>query len=196
MPGCEAVVVDTVTALLAALAALEELVHDPVPGWRGRPSRCPGWTVDEVVNHSLAVTSKFTAFATGATDAPTTPVGDLVGDDPYAAVGAAHAAARLAWVGVDRTRMCRLPFGTFTAEVAAGINAVDVLAHGWDIGPVGDRRYRCGDEVWRCGLASARLLIGPHRDDDHYGPEVVAGPEADDEVRFLAYLGRVATDNG
>ena len=83
-----------------------------------------------------------------------------------------------------------MSFGDFDAETAAGINLVDVLAHGWDISPLQDRRFDCANELWRVGLAAARALIGPHRDLRHYGPEVVAGPDATSQERFLAYLGR------
>jgi hypothetical protein len=33
-------------------------------------SPCPGWTVREVMGHSIGVTLKFTGFAAGLTDAP------------------------------------------------------------------------------------------------------------------------------
>lgn len=44
-------------------------------------SRCEGWTVRQALSHSIGVTHKFTDFASGATDAPHTPPGDLVGPD-------------------------------------------------------------------------------------------------------------------
>jgi hypothetical protein len=44
-------------------------------------SPCPGWTVRDVMNHSIGVTMKFTHFAAGATDAPHAPPDDLIGRD-------------------------------------------------------------------------------------------------------------------
>jgi len=154
------------------------------------PSKCPGWTRCDVLSHSIAVTLRFAQFASGETHTPELPRGDLVGSDPAGALSAVVAAARRAWGSTDRSRVCHLSFGSFDAETAAGINLVDVLAHGWDISPLHDRRFNCEDELWRIGLVSARALIGSHRDLRHYGPEVVAEPDATSQERFLAYLGR------
>jgi hypothetical protein len=93
-------------------------------------------------------------------------------------------------MSVDRSRVCTLSFGTFDAEMTAGINLVDVLAHGCDMSPIQDRWFDGGEELWMAGLVAARSLIGPHRDLRHYGPEVVTGPHATSQERFLAFLGR------
>src|SRR6185437_14064373 len=42
---------------------------------------CPGWSVRDVMNHSIGVTMKFADFAAGGSDHPRTPPGDLVGRD-------------------------------------------------------------------------------------------------------------------
>ncbi len=88
------------------------------------------------------------------------------------------------------SRECHLPYGTFPAAVAAGINLVDVLAHGWDVGSFGDVVFRCPDEVWSVGLELAQALLGAGRDPRHYGVEVAVSVDAPPERRFLGYLGR------
>jgi hypothetical protein len=85
------------------------------------------------MNHSIGVTMKFAGFAAGGSDHPRTPPGDLVGRDHRVALRSATAAARSAWASADMARPCHLPFGTFPAGLAAGINLFDVLAHTWDI---------------------------------------------------------------
>jgi len=52
------------------------------------PYMCAGWTVGDVLSHSLGVTTKFAAFASGATDYLRSPGGDLLGGDHRAALSA------------------------------------------------------------------------------------------------------------
>src|ERR1700733_2199269 len=54
--------------------------------------------------------------------------------------------------GADLRRSCHLPFGTFTAEQAAGINLFDLLAHGWDISQATGASLVCPDTAWETGL--------------------------------------------
>lgn len=96
-------------------------------------SPCLGWTVRDVLNHSLGVTAKLTEFASGLTDVPHAPPGDLLGADPALAVRTAAQRGRRAWTHADMTRRCHLPFGTFSAEATIGLNLFDVLAHTWDV---------------------------------------------------------------
>ncbi len=155
-----------------------------------RASRCPGWSVAEVMNHSIGVTLKFADFATGATDRPRAPTGDLIGGRLDRALRTTADTARSAWAEADRSRCCRLPFGSFPADLAAGINLVDVLGHGWDVGYLGGSEFTCPEEVWTLGLEMARAYLGPARDPRHFGPELDAGASASSRKRFLAYLGR------
>ncbi len=187
---CEAVSVEVVEALLAALEAQWALGTRVSVADLSRPSRCPGWSVFDVINHSIGVTLKYTEFASAATDRPQSPIGDLIGSRPGQALRAAADSARTAWSAADLSRECHLPFGTFPAEVAAGVNLVDVLAHGWDLGAVGDVVFHCPDAVWSTGLEMARSFMGPVRDPRHYGPEVTVPDAAPFEQRFLGYLGR------
>ena len=187
---CEAVSVEVVEALLTALEAQWVLGTQASVADLSRPSRCPGWSVFDVMNHSIGVTRKFTEFASAATDRPRSPDGDLIGSRPGPALRQAADAARMAWSAADMSRQCRLPFGTFPAEMAAGINLVDVLAHGWDLGAFGDAAFDCRDEVWSTGLEMARSFVGPAREPRHYGIEVMVPDAAPPEQRFLGCLGR------
>jgi uncharacterized protein (TIGR03086 family) len=188
--GCLADSVDAIQALLESLKSQVVLVGSATRSDLSRPSKCPGWTCCDVLSHSMAVTLRFARFASGDTDRPELQQGDLVGRDPVGSLGAAVTAAQRAWTLTDRARVCHLSFGDFDAETAAGINLVDVLAHGWDISPLQGRWLECNDEHWQLGLVAARALIGSDRDLRHYGPELVVGPGSTTQERFLAYLGR------
>jgi uncharacterized protein (TIGR03086 family) len=104
------------------------------------------------MNHSIGVTMKFADFAAGGSDHPRTPPGDLVGRDHLLALRSAAGAARAAWASADMARPCHLPFGTFPASLAAGINLFDVLAHTWDIAAATGVVLECPDELWQAGL--------------------------------------------
>jgi uncharacterized protein (TIGR03086 family) len=156
--------VDGVEALLTALEAQWTLATRATASDLRRASRCPGWSVSEVMNHSVGVTLKFAEFASGVTDHPRTPDGHLIGAGLDATLRTTVDTARAAWSTVDRNRLCYLPFGTFPADVAAGINLVDVLAHGWDVGPIGGSEFTCPEEVWALGLEMARRYRGPEPD--------------------------------
>jgi uncharacterized protein (TIGR03086 family) len=153
-------------------------------------SPCPGWSVREVVNHSIGVTLKFAGFAAGDTDHPRSPVGDLVGPNHGLALRTAAEAARAAWASADMARDCHLPFGVFPADLAAGINLFDVLAHTWDIATATGVTWQCGDDLWSAGLRAARTVIGSSRDLRHYAAEIPVNAAASARQQFLAYLGR------
>jgi uncharacterized protein (TIGR03086 family) len=146
--------------------------------------------VREVMNHSIGVTLKFVSFAVGDTDHPRSPAGDLIGRDHGLALQTAAEAARSAWAAADMARNCHLPFGTFPADLAAGINLFDVLAHTWDIATATGVPLRSGDDLWTAGLHAARTVIGPSRDLRHYAAEIPVSAAASPQQRFLAYLGR------
>jgi uncharacterized protein (TIGR03086 family) len=153
-------------------------------------SSCPGWTVREVINHSIGVTLKFADFAAGTTESPHSPPGDLVGRDHRQALRATARAAERAWTSADMSRPCHLSFGTFSADAVLGINLVDVLAHTWDIAVAAGVSLVCDDSLWTAGLDAAELAIGPDRDDRQYGPEIPVGASSTARQRFLGFVGR------
>ena len=153
-------------------------------------SPCPGWSVRDVMNHSIGVTLKFAGFAAGGGDHPRSPPGDLVGHDHRRALRSAAAAAQQAWAAADMARPCHLPFGTYPASVAAGINLFDVLAHTWDTATAAGVTLECADELWIAGLEAARTVIGPDRDPRHYEAALPVPAAAAARQRFLAFTGR------
>jgi len=182
--------VDSIEALLKSLEVQVVLIGSATRSDLAGESRCPGWTRCDVLEHSIAVTLRFARFASGETDRPVLPAGDLLGADPAASLHAVVATARPSWTATDRSRVCQLSFGDFDALTAAGINLVDILAHGWDISPLRNRWFDCEDDLWQVGLAAARALLGADRDLRHYAPEVPVGADASTQERFLALLGR------
>ena len=179
-----------VRALIHALELQIEVVHQVGREQLQLASPCEGWTVHQVLNHSIGVTLKFADFASGATDAPHAPPGDLVRLDHRGAVRDAVIQARTAWISADMSRTCRLGFGTFPAKLAAGINLFDVLAHTWDIAATVGVQLNEDNDIWLVGLHAARQLIGPERDPLHYAAAIPITDAAPPMGRFLAFLGR------
>ena len=156
----------------------------------GLDSRCPGWQVRDVLNHSIAVTLKFAAFARGDTDTPRTPKWDHLGTDHRAALRNTATTAQDAWLDTDLDRLCHLPFGSYPASIAAGINLFDVLAHCWDVAGPTRSVVAIPDHLWEAGLTAAHAVIGPGRDLDHYGTPLEVAAAALPAEKFLAFLGR------
>jgi uncharacterized protein (TIGR03086 family) len=154
---------------------------------------CEGWSIRDVMNHSVGVTLKFARSAPGTTARPTTPPGDVIGSDHAGAFHRCLDAARSAWGDANRTRVCELPFGRFPADLAAGINLFDVLAHTWDMAGPAEVPFETSAPVWAVGLEAAHAVIGPRRDPVHYREEITVGPGASTKERFLAFLGRAST---
>lgn len=177
-------------ALLAALDVQARTGQQIGPGQLSLSTPCPLWPVREVINHSIGVTLKFADFAAGGSDHPRAPSGDLVGRDHGLALRSAADTARSSWASADMTRRCYLPFGTFPASLAAGINLFDVLAHTWDIATAAGLPLRCAEGLWSAGLQAARLVIGPVRDPRQYAAEIPVGAAASPRQRFLAFVGR------
>lgn len=182
----------TVHALGAALEAWHSLLDQVSAVELTLATPNPGWDVAHVINHSIAVTSKFTTFAVGTTDQPRTPDHDLIGNDHRFAFGKTAERALAAWRAADPRRCCHLPFGTFTADLAAGINLFDLQAHGWDIHQATGATFACPHTTWETGLDAARRVIGQQRDPHHFAPALPAQPSASTQIRLLRYLGRDA----
>ncbi|MBA2632993.1 MAG: maleylpyruvate isomerase N-terminal domain-containing protein, partial [Chloroflexi bacterium] len=153
------------------------------------PSPCAGWSIREVMNHSIGVTHKRADFAAGRTDQPHPPAGISLASTITRRF-ARPRPPRKQRGDQSTTRLCHLPFGTFPADVAAGINLLDVLAQTWDIAAAANIGINDDDEeVWTIGFDAARGHRTRSRP-SHYAPAVPAPMQASPMVLFLAFLGR------
>jgi len=123
----------TADEMAAAFAYFGRILRTLDEAAWSRSTPCAEWDVRQLVNHVVATTTKFSQFAEGCTDAPRTPGYDMLGDSCIDAFDAAVDRSRRAWLTCDPGRICRLPFGQFTAFDIAAINLFDVLVHAWDL---------------------------------------------------------------
>jgi uncharacterized protein (TIGR03086 family) len=170
------------------------LADVPADAWE-RPSACTEWTVRDVAGHTIWGQRQLRAWATGAeyadgSGAPGSPhPAPLTGDDPFGTWRTARAEAleTLTPEALDRTT--ELPgLGEIPVAALLELLGADHLAHAWDIAHgVGiDLRY---DEALLPGaFAWARKNV--LRRPGFFGPELTPPADADEQTRFLAFLGR------
>ena len=160
----------------------------PADGWDAA-SPCEGWTAREVLGHVLGTYEMFLGRAGAGL-----PDGPSVDDDPAGAwrngrdaVQAALENPEVAGTEYDT------PMGRFTFERSTDMFlSADALVHSWDIAKAtgGDERLDA-DEVRKVHEAMQPMddmMRGPGA----FGPKLDPPADADDQTRFLAFLGRKA----
>lgn len=164
-----------------------------------RPSMCEQWSVRDVMGHVVwgqrltrgwASGDEYTGKG-GAPGAPSPGRDELAGADPAAAWREARAAcdAALTPEGLSR-RVVSAAFGEIAVESFVELLVTDFLAHTFDIGHALGRDVRLAPELIPVSLAWARDRAV--RRPGGIGPELTAPEGADEQTRYLAYLGRRA----
>jgi uncharacterized protein (TIGR03086 family) len=151
------------------------------------------WDVRALLNHVVAGNLWAAELAAGRTieQVGTRLDGDVIGTDPAGAYerSAAAAAAAFDAPGV-MDAPCAVSYGPVPGSVYAGHRFVDVLIHGWDLAEATGQ-----DTTIDPALVDACLeIVEPEaetlRAAGAVGPAVPAGPEASQQTRLLAMLGR------
>ena len=158
------------------------------PGAWDNPAPPEGWVARDVVGHLVEWLSGY-FFTTWDIEAPDAP---SAADDP---VGAWHALDRTFQAALDdaevagRVRDSHTGTATF-ADTVDMICTPDVLAHTWDLARA------TGQDEALDPVEVHRMLVGMEpmdevmRQSGHYGPRVPVPDDADEQTRFIAFLGR------
>jgi len=151
------------------------------------PSPCEDWTARDVVRHIVDVHHMFLGFIDEAAE-PTVSVDD----DPLGAFTEARDTVAAALEDPrTATREYDGMFGkaVFGESIDSFLSA-DLVIHGWDLARAtgGDERMDPA-EVKRIN-ESLLPMADKMRQPGGFGPEVETPPDADDQDRFLAFLGR------
>lgn len=171
------------------------LTRVPAEGW-DRPSACEEWTVRDVTGHAIWGQQLVRSWATGQPEpdlpgAPGTPspeAGKAAGDDPLATWRATRERSVAALTPDALQRV--VPSGAFGGNPVVaflGILVLDFLAHTWDV----HQDIRLDPELVTWAFEGARhkeLRRAP----GFLGPALTAPSGADEQTRFLAFLGRRA----
>lgn len=162
---------------------------DSVPAdrwWASSP--CEGWSARDVVRHVVETHGMFLGFV-GRSLIPVAPSAD---DDPAAAFGAARATVQADLDDPERAGAEYDGFGgrsTF-AEGVDRFLCFDLNVHGWDLARAAGLDASIDpDELLRL-RADAEAFGDALRGPGAFGPAVEAPPDADEQTRLLAFLGR------
>ena len=151
-----------------------------------RQTPCSEWSVGQLFEHLIGSIEMF-ATAAGAHARETAVEGT-----PVERFDAAVARNLAAWRALsDSAGMLTLPFGTFPAELVAGMNQMDSLVHGWDIGAALGLGVALPDELVEPALQTAQVTVPSFRGHGFAEEVAPAGDTAAD--RLLAFSGRDAT---
>ena len=166
----------------------------PTDRW-DEPSACAEWTARDVLGHVVWGQDLVRHLATGrpfssTIGAPGAPhPGTLIGPDPLGTWRAARAASLPALTPQALARIVSLEaFGEVPLEAFVTALVTDFLAHTWDIGRPAGIDVRLDPELVPGCFAWSRTL--DLRGPGGIGPELTPPTDADEQTRFLAYLGR------
>ena len=158
----------------------------PDDAW-SNPAPCEGWTARDVVAHVVGSQARIVHALTGTELSPD------VEADPKGAWREAYAAARAALEEPGALeKVAPGPFGEMpVGDIVGRFLVTDVLVHTWDLA-----RAVGGDErIDAAAVARAHKGLEPMdamiRQPGVFGPKVEPAADADDQERFLNFLGRV-----
>jgi uncharacterized protein (TIGR03086 family) len=168
----------------------------PADRW-GAPSACELWTVRDVAGHGIWGQEQLRHWATGQdydrTDGgPGAPHPAVVaGADPVATWHTARASADEALTDEALGQTVTLPgLGETPLSGIVTLLVTDLLAHAWDIAHAIDVDVQFEADLIAGSLAWARDNC--IRVPGFFGPELAPPTDADEQTRWLAYLGRAA----
>ncbi|HEX6930606.1 MAG TPA: TIGR03086 family metal-binding protein [Streptosporangiaceae bacterium] len=151
------------------------------------------WDVRALLNHVVAGNLWAAELAAGRTieQVGDRLDGDVIGADPAGAYdrSAAAAAAAFEAPGV-MDAPCAVSSGPVPGSVYAGHRFVDVLIHGWDLAEATGQDTALDPELVDACLEVVEPQVEAFRAVGAIGPAVPSGPEASQQNRLLAMLGR------
>ena len=161
----------------------------PAGAW-DNPSPCEGWTARDVVGHLTEWIPGF--FAAQGVAFPPVP---SVREDPVAAWETVQTtiAKALADPALAATPVST-PFSTQSlADTVDMIVTGDVFTHTWDLArATGQDDTLDADQLGRMMAGMGEMPDEVLRSDGMFGPAIEVPADADDQTKFLAYVGRRA----
>ncbi|CAM3338580.1 TIGR03086 family metal-binding protein [Kibdelosporangium persicum] len=187
---------DAVQALHRAQDSFDAVLAAVGPDQWDAPSCCPGWTIRDVAGHVIWFQEQLRCWATGMpydnrTGAPGADhPGEMAGPDPMPTWRSARDRARKALKAHSLDRPVRLGDDLVPLSAVVQRLAIDHTAHSWDIGyPIG-LAVRLDPELLTASFPWARQFVV--RRQSGFGAEIAVPPDADEQTRWLAFLGRGA----
>ncbi len=168
-------------------ASMEERIRAvPDDAW-SNPSPCEGWTARDVVRHLVETPPMFFGFV--EVPAPEVP---SVDEDP---VGAFTTMRDAVQVALEDPAVADKEFDGFMGRstFAQGVDrflCADLVVHAWDLArATGQDEQLPPDEVHDV-FEALKPMDEAMRGPGAFGPKVEPPPDADEQTRFLSFLGR------
>ena len=161
----------------------------PPSAWNNQ-SPCEGWTARDVVGHLTQWIPAF--FGSHGVEFPAVP---SVEDDPVGAWETVQVTIAGALADpIVANRQVETPFSTQSlAETVDMIVTGDVFTHTWDLArATGQSESLDPDQLQRMIVRIGAMPEEVLRAGGMFGPRIDVPAEADDQTRFLGYMGRRA----
>src|SRR5690242_9665184 len=164
----------------------------PADGWQSA-TPCDGWDARALLNHLVAGNLWAAELAAGGTIAGVGDRldGDLLGADPAGAyTRSAGAAAAVFRKPGAMDAPCAVSYGPVPGSVYAGHRFLDVFVHGWDLAVATGQDAELDPALMQACREVIEPQLAAFRAAGVFGREQPVPPNATDQQRFLALLGR------
>jgi uncharacterized protein (TIGR03086 family) len=161
----------------------------PEAAWNN-PSPCEGWTARDIVGHLTEWIPGF--FGAQGVEFPAVP---SVEDDPVGAWETVQATIAKALADPTvATKEIETPFNKQSlAETVDMIVTGDVFTHTWDLArATGQSEELDADQLQRMIAGMSAMPEEVLRSEGMFGPRIDVPADADEQTRFLGYVGRRA----
>lgn len=186
---------DVIDLLETGYAWTAERVARVTPDDLDSPTPCDGWLLRDLLDHMLDSLERLAGAAEGETAEPgpsdtgVRPTTDRLGDDcGLGAFAAVRQWAMAVWRRPDvMDRTVELPLGSVPAPMAAHMNLVEVVVHGWDVSQATGEAATIPPDLADPVLEFCRGTVEPARG-RAFGPDLELGDTVSERV--VAFLGR------
>jgi uncharacterized protein (TIGR03086 family) len=168
-----------------------EVVAAVTPEHLSRPTPCLDWDLRTLLRHTNeSLTALYQGVETGRIGLDATPDHDAW-TDPVLTFHARARRLHKAWTGPEpRTRLITIEDCPLAASVAAGVGALEIAVHSWDISQACGQRRPIPQELAADLLALSPLLITETTRYPLFAAATAVAPTASPNDRLVAFLGR------
>jgi uncharacterized protein (TIGR03086 family) len=183
---------DTLDLLDAGFASTGRIVTKVSSDQLSAATPCRDWDVRALLNHMTGVVARFNAAAARTPDGADQRE-DFVGDDPSAIFADISGSTLTAWSRPGALEgTCVIAVGEIPAQMAAGINFIDTLVHGWDLAKALHLDATLDPSLATAALEISRSVIqdsfrGPG---NGFGYPVLVPDGASPTDQLVAFMGR------
>jgi len=174
-----------VELLERSLSYTRVMLADVRPDNLDRATPCASWTLGRLLIHMEDALDAFTEAAAGRVEVsptpPTTTTVDALREKACALLGAWTSARPVAVVVGDKD---------VDAALLVGTAALEITAHGWDVGQATGRRTPIPGPLATGLLPVAQRVVAPADRGRRFGHALTVPSSASSDHRLLAYLGR------